>query len=71
MRKAFIAAGAALALATPLSALAQAKPEVLVKQRQAAMTLRRPMQALSGNIPPRPLPRHTTSGRAPCSTEYR
>ena len=39
MRKTFIAAGAALALATPLSALAQAKPEVLVKQRQAAMTL--------------------------------
>jgi len=39
MRKAFIAAGAALALAAPLSALAQAKPEVLVKQRQAAMTL--------------------------------
>lgn len=39
MRKTFIAAGAALALAVPLSALAQAKPEVLVKQRQAAMTL--------------------------------
>ena len=39
MRKAFIAVGAALALAAPLSALAQAKPEVLVKQRQAAMTL--------------------------------
>src|SRR3979409_1183333 len=39
MRKTFIAAGAALALATPLSVLAQAKPETLVKQRQAAMTL--------------------------------
>jgi cytochrome c556 len=39
MRKTFIAAGAALALATPLTVLAQAKPEVLVKQRQAAMTL--------------------------------
>jgi cytochrome c556 len=39
MRKTFIAAGAALALATPLTALAQAKPETLVKQRQAAMTL--------------------------------
>ena len=39
MRKAFIAAGAALALAAPLSALAQAKPEMLVKQRQSAMTL--------------------------------
>jgi cytochrome c556 len=39
MRKAFIAVGAALALAAPLSALAQTKPETLVKQRQAAMTL--------------------------------
>ena len=39
MRKTFIAAGTALALAAPLSALAQAKPEQLVKQRQAAMTL--------------------------------
>src|SRR5262245_34205468 len=39
MRKTFIAAGAALALATPLSALAQAKPDTLVKQRQSAMTL--------------------------------
>jgi cytochrome c556 len=39
MRRTFIAAGAVLVLATPLSALAQAKPEVLVKQRQAAMTL--------------------------------
>src|SRR6478609_2192735 len=39
MRRTFIAAVAALVLATPLSALAQAKPEVLVKQRQAAMTL--------------------------------
>jgi cytochrome c556 len=39
MRKAFIAVGAALALAAPLSALAQAKPEQLVKQRQSAMTL--------------------------------
>ena len=39
MRKAFIAAGTVLALAAPLSALAQAKPEQLVKQRQSAMTL--------------------------------
>ena len=39
MRKTFIAAGAALALAIPLTVLAQAKPETLVKQRQAAMTL--------------------------------
>ena len=39
MRRLFIAAGAALALAIPLTVLAQAKPETLVKQRQAAMTL--------------------------------
>ena len=39
MRKTFIATGAALALAIPLTVLAQAKPETLVKQRQAAMTL--------------------------------
>lgn len=39
MRKTIITAGAVLALAAPLSALAQAKPDVLVKQRQAAMTL--------------------------------
>jgi cytochrome c556 len=39
MRKTFIAAGAAFALAIPLTVLAQAKPETLVKQRQAAMTL--------------------------------
>ena len=39
MRRLFIAAGAALALAVPLTVLAQAKPETLVKQRQAAMTL--------------------------------
>ena len=39
MRKTFIAAGAALALAAPLTVLAQAKPETLVKQRQAAMAL--------------------------------
>ena len=39
MRKILIAAGAALAFATPLSVLAQAKPETLVKQRQSAMTL--------------------------------
>jgi cytochrome c556 len=39
MRKTLIAAGAVLALAAPLSAFAQAKPETLVKQRQAAMTL--------------------------------
>ena len=39
MRKTFIATGAALALAIPLTVLAQAKPETLVKQRQAAMAL--------------------------------
>lgn len=39
MRKTLIVAGAALALAAPLSAMAQAKPEQLVKQRQSAMTL--------------------------------
>jgi cytochrome c556 len=39
MRRTFIAVGAALALAAPLSAMAQAKPDTLVKQRQAAMTL--------------------------------
>lgn len=39
MRKALIAAGAVIVLAAPLSAFAQAKPEQLVKQRQAAMTL--------------------------------
>jgi len=39
MRKALIAAGAAVMLAAPLSAFAQAKPEQLVKQRQSAMTL--------------------------------
>jgi cytochrome c556 len=39
MRKALIATGAVLALAAPLSVFAQAKPEQLVKQRQAAMTL--------------------------------
>jgi len=39
MRKTIIAAGAVFALAAPLSALAQAKPDTLVKQRQAAMTL--------------------------------
>jgi cytochrome c556 len=39
MRKNLIVVGAALALAAPLSVLAQAKPEQLVKQRQAAMTL--------------------------------
>jgi cytochrome c556 len=39
MRKALIAAGAAVMLAGPVSALAQAKPEQLVKQRQSAMTL--------------------------------
>jgi cytochrome c556 len=39
MRKTVIATGAALALAIPLTVLAQAKPETLVKQRQAAMTL--------------------------------
>jgi cytochrome c556 len=39
MRKTFVAAGAVLVLAAPLSVFAQAKPEVLVKQRQAAMTL--------------------------------
>jgi cytochrome c556 len=39
MRKALIIFGAAAVLATPLSALAQARPDVMVKQRQAAMTL--------------------------------
>jgi cytochrome c556 len=39
MRRTFIAAVATIALTAPLSALAQAKPETLVKQRQAAMTL--------------------------------
>ena len=39
MRKNLIVVGAALALAAPLSVLAQAKPEQLVKQRQSAMTL--------------------------------
>lgn len=39
MRKNLIVVGAVLALAAPLSALAQAKPEQLVKQRQSAMTL--------------------------------
>src|SRR5262245_56666685 len=39
MRKTLIAAGATLMIAAPLSAFAQAKPEQLVKQRQAAMTL--------------------------------
>ena len=39
MRKALIVAGASVVLAAPLSAFAQAKPDVLVKQRQAAMTL--------------------------------
>lgn len=41
MNKKFIAAGFALALGAgyTVGALAQAKPEVLVKQRQAAMTL--------------------------------
>ncbi|HYN11048.1 MAG TPA: cytochrome c [Burkholderiales bacterium] len=40
MRKSFLAAGTALALGgIAFSALAQVKPEVLVKQRQAAMTL--------------------------------
>lgn len=40
MRKSFLAAGMALALGgMAFSAFAQVKPEVLVKQRQAAMTL--------------------------------
>ena len=39
MRKNLIVVGAALVLAAPLSVLAQAKPEQLVKQRQSAMTL--------------------------------
>lgn len=39
MRRTFIAVIAGLVLAAPLTALAQAKPETLVKQRQAAMTL--------------------------------
>src|SRR5262245_27836293 len=39
MKKTLLVAGLALAAAAPLSAFAQAKPDVLVKQRQAAMTL--------------------------------
>jgi len=41
MKKSFLATGVALALGVGLSttAMAQVKPEVLVKQRQAAMTL--------------------------------
>jgi cytochrome c556 len=39
MNKTLLSVGAALALGTSASAFAQAKPEVLVKQRQAAMTL--------------------------------
>lgn len=41
MKKSILAAGLAAALGTAIatSALAQAKPDVLVKQRQAAMTL--------------------------------
>src|SRR4029079_6118985 len=41
MKKSFLAAGMALALGMGVAtgAMAQAKPEVLVKQRQAAMTL--------------------------------
>ena len=41
MRKSFLAAGVALALGVGIAAnaMAQAKPDVLVKQRQAAMTL--------------------------------
>lgn len=40
MRKSFLAAGVVVALGgTAFGALAQVKPEVLVKQRQAAMTL--------------------------------
>jgi len=39
MKRTLLSVGVAVALGTPLSALAQAKPEVLVKQRQAAMTL--------------------------------
>lgn len=39
MRKSVLLAGFTVALCIPLSALAQARPEVLVKQRQAVMTL--------------------------------
>ena len=41
MKKSFLATGAALALGVGIAAnaMAQAKPDVLVKQRQAAMTL--------------------------------
>jgi len=41
MKKSFLAAGAAFALGMGIAtgAMAQAKPDVLVKQRQAAMTL--------------------------------
>lgn len=39
MKRTLLATGLALALGYSLGAFAQAKPEVLVKQRQAAMTL--------------------------------
>ena len=39
MKRTLLSVGVAMALGTSASALAQAKPEVLVKQRQAAMTL--------------------------------
>lgn len=39
MKRTLITLGAAVALAASAGAFAQAKPEVLVKQRQAAMTL--------------------------------
>jgi cytochrome c556 len=39
MRRTLIVAGAAFVMAAPPGAMAQAKPDVLVKQRQAGMTL--------------------------------
>jgi cytochrome c556 len=39
MKRTLLSVGVAVALGTSASAFAQAKPEVLVKQRQAAMTL--------------------------------
>lgn len=58
MKKSFLATGVALALVVGVAsnAMAQAKPEVLVKQRQAAMTLQSKYLGpiggmLKGNIP--------------------
>jgi cytochrome c556 len=58
MKKSFLATGVALALGVGIAAnaMAQAKPQVLVKQRQAAMTLQSKYLGpiggmLKGNIP--------------------